>query len=281
MPVVVLVAAILHAVWNALAHAMTDQLVGFALINVAATACSVVAVCLVPPPSASVWPFLLGSTAAHVLYQLLLLKSYGLGDFAQMYPIARGTSPLLVAVYAIVVLGQPITAGELVGVLVISVGLIGLTLSGGLPGRAQWPALAAALATGTMIASYTVIDGLGVRRSISVPSYLAWLFLLQGPLLVGLAFATRGRAVLARLGVRVWLLGLGGGVISLVAYGLVIWAQAQGRGNLATVAALRETSIVIAAVVGAVFFHERFGRSRVIASAVVVTGIALLEFAPH
>jgi drug/metabolite transporter (DMT)-like permease len=278
VPVVVLGAAVLHAVWNALAHGMKDQLVGFALINVAISGCSVILVAVAPLPNAEAWPFILGSTAVHVGYQLMLLRSYGLGDFAQMYPIARGTSPLLVAVWATAVLAQPITAEELVGVLVISAGLMGLALSAGLPGRTQLPAVAAALATGVLIAAYTVIDGSGVRQSDSVLGYIAWLFLLQSPVLIVMAVAVRGRSLFTGLGRRVWFQGLGGGVLSLIAYGLVVWAQA--RGNLATIAALRETSIVIAALIGAVFFHERFGRFRMVASAVVVAGIAVLELAP-
>jgi drug/metabolite transporter (DMT)-like permease len=275
VPLVVLVAAVLHAIWNALAHGMKDQLVGFALINVAFTGCAVVLVCLTPLPNAAAWPFLVASGLLQVLYQALLLRAYRLGDFAQMYPLARGTSPLLVAVWSTLVLSQPIAGLELVGVLVISLGLIGLALPAGMPGRAQLPALAAAVGTGVVIAAYTVVDGTGVRQSSTVTGYIAWMFLVQGPTLLLAAFAVRGRTLLARLERRVWIRGLGGGLLSLIAYGLVVWAQA--RGNLATIAALRETSIVIAALIGMVFLHERFGRFRMTASAVVVTGIAILE----
>jgi drug/metabolite transporter (DMT)-like permease len=278
VPLVVLGAAVLHAVWNAVAHGMKDQLVGFALLNGAATVCSATLVCLSPVPDSAAWPFIISSAVIHVFYQLLLLRSYRLGDFAQMYPIARGTSPLLVAGWSLTVLSQPLTVAELAGVTVVSLGLIGLAIPAGLPNRSQLPAVAAALGTGVMIASYTVVDGIGVRHSNTVLGYIAWIFLLQGPIPIALALVNRGRAGFARLGRRVWLQGLGGGVLSLIAYGLVIWAQA--RGNLATIAALRETSIVFAALIGAVFFHERFGRWRMAASVVVVTGIALLEFAP-
>ena len=279
MPVVVLAAAVLHATWNALAHGMKDQVVGFALLNLASTTGAAGLVLLTPLPAASAWPFIIGSAIVHVFYQVMLLRSYGLGDFAQMYPIARGTSPLLVALWSTVVLLQPITGLELVGVLVISLGLIGLAFSNGIPRRDQTSALVAALSTGVLIAVYTVIDGLGVRHSGTVMGYIAWIFLLQGPIPVVIAVRRRSRSVFAHLPPRVWVQGLGGGVMSLIAYGLVIWAQA--RGNLATIAALRETSIVFAALIGALIFHERFGRYRMVASAVVVTGIAVLEFAPR
>ena len=275
MPLVVLLAAVLHAIWNALAHGMKDKLVGFALINVAFAGCAVVVVCLTPVPNAAAWPFLIASGLLQVVYQGLLIKAYRLGDFAQMYPLARGTSPLLVAVWSTVVLSQPLVGSELVGVLVISFGLAGLALPDGLPSRAQLPALTAAVGTGVTIACYTVVDGTGVRQSSTVIGYIAWMSLIQGVTLLLVAFALRGRGLLSQLERRVWARGLSVGILSLLAYGLVVWAQA--RGNLATIAALRETSIVIAALIGALFFHERFGRYRLAASAVVVTGIAVLE----
>ena len=275
VPLVVLAAAVLHAIWNALAHEMRDHLVGFALINVAIIACTVVLACVTPIPHAAAWPFIIASAVLEVLYQSLLLSAYRLGDFAQMYPLARGTSPLLVAIWATVVLGRPLGPVQLAGVLLISFGLLALAFPKGLPSRAQWPALAAAVGTGVMIASYTVVDGVGVRHSDTVLGYIVWIFLLQSPGFLLVAFAVRGRTLFSGVEKRVWIRGLTGGVLSLTAYGLVVWAQA--RGNLATIAALRETSIVIAALIGAAFFHERLGRFRMVASAVVVTGIALME----
>jgi drug/metabolite transporter (DMT)-like permease len=275
VPVVVLLAAVLHAIWNALAHGMKDKLVGFALINVAIAGCAAVLVCFTPLPNAAAWPFIIASGLLQVVYQALLLRAYRLGDFAQMYPLARGTSPLLVAVWSTLVLSQSLVGLELVGVLVVSLGLVGLAFPNGIPSRAQLPALAAAVGTGVTIAAYTIVDGTGVRQSSTVTGYIAWMFLLQGPLLLGAAFTVRGRGLLSQVEPQVWFRGLSGGVLCLLAYGLVVWAQA--RGNLATIAALRETSIVIAALIGTLFFHERFGRFRMAASAVVVLGIAALE----
>ncbi|MEE1819813.1 EamA family transporter [Streptomyces sp. SP18ES09] len=277
VPVVVLAAALLHAVWNALAHKADDRLAVFVLMNLATTGCAAVVVCLTPLPDPRAWPYLAASAVLQVAYQALLLQAYRLGDFGQMYPIARGTSPLLVALVSATALGQRLSAPETLGVLVISLGLVGLALADGLPGRAQLPALAAALGTGVMIASYTLVDGSGVRQSPSgAVGYVAWLFLCQGPVLPLLAWALRGRSLTARLRPVLWR-GLAGGVLSLLAYGLVVWAQAHG--SLATVAALRETSIVFAALIGLVLFREPFGRRRVTAGALVVTGIAVLELA--
>ncbi|MFB6888269.1 EamA family transporter [Kitasatospora sp. NPDC056327] len=276
VPVAVLTAAVLHAVWNGLAHRIQDKLVGFALINLAYTACAVVLVLLFPFPAAGAWPYLLASVAMQVASQLLLLRAYQLGDFGQMYPIARGSAPVLVAVLSVTLLGETPGVGELLGVAVISCGLVGLALAHGVPGRAQLPALAAAAGTGVMIAAYTVSDGGGVRQAGTVGGYVAWLFLLQGPVLALIARARRGRGLLAGAGPAVPF-GLAGGVLSLAAYGLVVWAQS--RGNLATVAALRETSIVVAALIATVVFRERLGRLRMAASATVLAGIAVLELA--
>ena len=270
----VLAAAFLHAVWNALAHNIRDTLAGFVLICLADLACAAVLVAAVGLPAPRAWPFILVSAALEVGYIFALLQAYRLGEFGQMYPIARGTSPLLVALVATTVLAQPLAPAELIGVLVISAGLISLALAGGLPGRAQLPALAAAIGTGVLIASYTIVDGVGVRRSGDVLAYIGWIFLLQAPVLPVVALLRYRGALPSRLR-PVWIRGLAGGVLSMLAYGLVVWAQS--RGALAPIAALRETSIVIATIIGTVAFKERFGRIRLVASTAVVVGILLLN----
>ncbi len=276
VPLVVLSAAVLHAVWNALAHRIEDKVVGFVLIDLGYTACASVLVCLVPLPDASAWPCIATSCLLQTAYQVLLIQAYRLGDFGQMYPIARGTSPLLVAVVSATVLGQALPLGGAVGLVVVCSGLAGLAFADGLPGRAQLPALAAAVGTGVMIASYTVVDGTGVRRSGTVLGYIAWSFLCQGPALPLVVWRLRGRALLGALR-PAYRTGLAGGALSMLAYGLVVWAQ--DRGNLAAIAALRETSIVFAALIGALVFRERLGYRRMAASAAVLLGIGVLELA--
>jgi uncharacterized membrane protein len=269
----VLVAAVLHAVWNALAHAIGDQLVGFALIGVAVTVGAVGIVLASPAPSTASWPFLAGSAALHVGYMLPLMRCYRLGEFSQVYPLARGTSPWLVALGAAVFAGEQLSGIGLVGILVISVGLVTLVLAGGVPTRAARPAIAAAVLTGVVIATYTTLDGLGVRAAGTVTGYTGWLFLLQGPVLPLAAVAVR-RGLLWRQ-VRPHLLaGLGGGVLSLAAYALVLWAQ--NRGALAPIAALRESSVIVGAVIGAVLFGEPFGRWRIAATTLVAGGVVLI-----
>ena len=269
----VLLAAVLHAVWNALAHTVDDQLVGFALIGVALTVGSVPIVLAAPRPAAASWGFLAASAALHVAYNLLLMRCYRLGEFGQVYPLARGTSPWLVAVGAAVFVGEQLPPVRLAGVVVISLGLGLLVLAGGVPTRAARPALVAAVLTGVVIASYTTLDGLGVRSADTVAGYTGWLFLLQGPVLPLVAVVARRRRLWPE--VRPHLAtGLTGGVLSLAAYALVLWAQT--RGALAPVAALRETSVIVGAVIGAVVFGERFGRWRIAATVLVAAGVVLV-----
>ena len=169
----------LHAVWNAVAHGASDRLVGFALIGVAYTVVGGVGALVLGLPPSAAWPFVLASALIHVVYTLLLWASYQLGEFSQVYPAARGTAPLVVAVIE-VALGHVLPVLQLVGIVVISLGLISLALDGGGLSRAALPALGAAVATGICIAGYTVIDA-GAVSTTPVPIYAAWMFLLQGP----------------------------------------------------------------------------------------------------
>jgi len=269
---VVLLAALLHATWNALAHAIPDRLIGFALIGATYLVAGGALAALAPAPAAGAWVYLVGSALLHVLYNLLLMRSFMLGDFGQVYPLARGTAVAVVAVLATVAVGEAMPAVRLAGVVMVCLGLTALVVPAGRPSRAELPAVVAALGTGVMIASYTTVDGVGVRTSDSVLGYTGWLFLLQGAALPILAYARRGRD-LARQARPYLVAGLAGGGLSLAAYGLVLWAQT--RAPLAPVAALRETSSLMGAIIGAVLFKESFGRRRIAAAVVVTAGVVL------
>ncbi len=270
--VAVLGAAVLHATWNAMAHGAVDRVAALALFELAAGVIGLALVLVQGLPPAETWGYIAASAVLHLAYLVGLLASYELGQFSQMYPLARGTSPWVVAVISVVLLQQTLAPGVLVGVLLVSAGLIGLVFIGR-PGRRQVPALAAAIGTGLTIAAYTVVDGLAVHK-MPVLTYMGWVFMLQGFALPLLVIAWRGPSVL-RLPRGAVLSALGGSVVSMVSYGLVLWAQT--RGTLAAVAALRETSIIFGAVIGAVFFGERFGPRRALAAAVVVAGIVLIS----
>ncbi len=277
----VLVAAVLHATWNALAKSFSDRLAAFTLMGLASVGCTAPALQFVPAPARAAWPALGVSALLHTGYNLLLLASYRLGEFNQVYPLARGTGPLLVAAVAAGALHEHLGAAQLAGVLAVSGGIIALSagparrVRSHVPAASARPAVLAALATGVMIASYTVVDGVGVRHSGTAIGYTAWLFALEGWAMPLYALALR-RGGLGRSLQGHWLLGGLCGVLSVTAYGLVIWAQT--RGALAAVAALRESSVVVAAAIGALVFHERFGRRRIFASVAIATGVVLLNF---
>ncbi|MGZ0150090.1 EamA family transporter [Kribbella sp. WER1] len=268
---VVLGAAVLHATWNAMAHGAPDRVAGLALFELAAGVIGLVAVLVMGLPPAGTWGYIIASAILHLAYLGGLLASYQLGQFSQMYPLARGTSPWVVAVVSIVVLHQQLALLELAGVLLVSAGLIGLVFIGR-PGRNQVPAIFAAIGTGLMIASYTVVDGVAVHK-MPVATYMGWVFMLQGFAMPIAVLLWRGPRIFD-LPRPAMLSGLAGGVVSMAAYGLVLWAQT--RGTLAAIAALRETSIIFGAIIGALFFHERFGPKRATAAAVVVAGIVLI-----
>lgn len=269
---ITLVAAVLHAAWNAVAHGNPDRLAGFALIGVAYTVIAGIGILVLGLPPSAAWPFIAASAALHVVYTLLLWASYSLGEFSQVYPVARGTAPWVVAVI-VVVSGHGLPLRQLAGIVVISLGLISLTFDGGRLSRSTLPALTAAVTTGICIAGYTVIDASAVATT-PVLVYAAWMFFLQGSVLPMIALRRRGWTLGAR-DRTVLVAGLGGGVVSLAAYGLVLVAQTSGA--TAAVAALRETSIVVGAVIGTIFLGERFGRGRAIAAAVVAAGIILVS----
>ncbi|MET9952123.1 DMT family transporter [Streptomyces sp. NPDC006339] len=273
----VLTAAVTHASWNAIAAHIRDQLLSFTLISGGGALIGAVTACFVPLPAAGAWPYLIASAILHVGYYTLLMRSFSLGDFGQMYPIARGTAPLVVTLLAAVFVAEVPDAGQLAGVAVASAGLTGLALWGirGKGARPHWPALLAAGATGLSIAAYTVVDGVGVRASGTPLGYVAWLMVLQGLVVPLYTLARRRSALGAELRPYVRR-GLLAAALSVAAYGLVLWAQT--RAPLAPIAALRESSIIVGAAIGAVFFKERFGGPRVAAAGLMVVGIGLMLY---
>jgi drug/metabolite transporter (DMT)-like permease len=273
--IAVLCAAVTHATWNAIAHGIKDQLLAFALIGLGAVTISIPLIIVSPLPHADCWPYLMASVVIHVFYVLGLMQTNRLGDFGQVYPLARGTSPLVVTILAAVFVHERPSPAALAGVLVVSAGLALLVFGGKRPSRA---ATLAAIATGLTIAAYTTVDGVGVRASGTATGYIGWLLLLQG-LTVPLYALIRSRSVLMSL-VRdqSWRVLGGGwlaGALSVLAYGLVLWAQT--RGALAPIAALRETSVIFGAVLGTLVFREPFGRTRIAATIIVSAGILLLN----
>jgi drug/metabolite transporter (DMT)-like permease len=271
--VIVIGAGALHAAWNAIAKYLHDGLAVFALIGIASTLGGGTVLALTGLPERASIGFAVASAAIHVCYELALMNSYRLGAFNQVYPIARGTSPLLVAVGAYFLANEHLGAVPLAGVAILAAGLVSSALSSGRLAGSELPAVAAALLTGLAIVGYTIVDGLGVRRAHDPYAYAGLLFLLMGPVFpVVAAFRRPARSWLTG---RAAGQGLLAGTLSLIAYGTVLWAQT--RAPLAEVAAIRETSVVFAALIGMRLLAERFGVRRVAASCLVAAGIVLIS----
>lgn len=266
----VLGAAVTHAIWNAIAHGIKDQTLAFALIGVGGIAVGIPLVIVAALPRGDCWPYLLASVVIHVFYNLLLMQCYRLGEFGQVYPLARGTSPVVVTILALIFVHEHLALLQVGGILVVSAGLAVLVLAGRRPGRA---AFLAAVGTGLTIAAYTTVDGVGVRLSGSPVGYIGWLMVLES-LGVPMFAVARRRDVLLKQPPRILLAGLAAGALSVLAYGLVLWAQT--RGALAPIAALRETSVIFGAVLGTIVLREGFGPRRIAAAVLVTVGIVLL-----
>lgn len=275
----VLVAAVLHATWNALAKSIDDQVIGFTLLLATAGVVSLlIALWLpgLPAPARASWPYLGASVALHSVYSGLLLNGYRVGELNQVYPIARGTAPLVVAVLAVPLADERLGVVRAAGVLLVAGGLISLAHLRRAWTERRFAALAFAFGTGLAIALYSVIDGLGVRRADDVWSYITWLTAADAVPIVMYVLLTRHHRRRLRTAWRAtWRPAVVGGGISLGAYTIVLWAQT--RGALTAVAALRECGVIVATVIGVVAFGESFGRRRIIAAALVATGAALLN----
>jgi len=272
----VLLAAVLHASWNALIKAGGDRLVMTTTIMFVPIPPSLLALFVLPAMEPAAWPFVILSAVVHWIYFGVLISAYRYGDLSQVYPIARGSAPALVAVEAWIFAGETLTALEMAGVLVVSAGIVSLAWRrrGG-EGPTQEPkAIALALLTALTIPIYLLADGMGGRRSGGTLVYICWLFVLQGvPLVAFTLWRRRGRLAEAfRPHLRQGLLG---GTIAGISYGIAIWAMSVAP--LAHVVAVRETSVLFGAALGALVLKEPFGRHRILAAAVVAAGAVLLN----
>lgn len=271
----VLLAALLHASWNAMAKSGGTPEYSIASYHfVGGLICAGLAF-TVPIPAPASWPFILISVVIHNAYMFTLAMSYRSGDLSQMYPLFRGLSPVLVAIGAAVFAGEWLSSGSLFGIVLISAGLISLTLFGGKLGKISPAALRWGLATSVLIAGYTVVDGLGVRSAGDSLSYIFWISMLE-PIPICTYLLLRKRT--QWLGYMKQKPGkvLAGGVASTTAYALVIYAM--GLGSMAMVSSLRETSVIFAALIGTLIFREAFGRQRIIAAVLVTIGIILIRW---
>lgn len=270
----VILGAALHATWNAIVKGGSDKLMTTVLVVAASGLVALAVVPFLPLPAAASWPFLLASAAVQIVYLGLVAGAYAATDMSRAYPLMRGLAPALVALAGVVFLGEHLGPLRWAGVILISSGVFAMTFAAsGEPSRLG---TLLALANAGVIATYTLIDGVGVRRSGAPVAYATWLFLLNALPLVTWALLARRRAFLAAAA-RSWRLGLVGGLGNLGSYGLALWAMAHAP--VALVAALRETSILFGMAIAAFFLGERLTPSRLAAAALIVAGAASLRLA--
>ncbi len=272
----VLLAAFLHASWNALVKAGNDRLVVLAIANGTGVFISLLIAPFVSLPLPASWPFLLASVALHTGYYFFLIHAYRVGDLSHVYPLARGLSPMLVALLAAGFANEIPPPWGMAGVVLACAGIVSLAFDSGPPWRGDGRPLSFAVATAVFIAAYTLADGMGVRRAGSSLAYIVWLMLLDGIPIVCFTITVRRHQLVASLGGN-WRTGCTSGVLQFGAYGLVIWAMSLG--TMASVSALRETSVIFAAFIGAFVLKERVGALRVAAAILVALGIVLMRFA--
>ncbi len=267
----VLLAALLHAGWNALVKTGTSKQTAMLILTLGHALIGAVVVSTRPFPAPEVWPWLVASGAIHMAYQLFLAYAYEQGDLSRVYPIARGAAPMIVTLVGMAVLPDPISPTGYLGIFVLGLGI--LTMSAGAfrsgESRRLVPlALGSAVAT----AGYSLTDGVGARISGDAVAYVGWLLILSAvfytPVLVGL----RGSVVL-RAGPRAWGMGLLAATASYAAYAIVVWAMTEAP--IALVAALRETSILFAVLIGWLVFGDRMDRGKVLAAGLIVAGVVL------
>lgn len=266
----VLCAALLHASWNAMLKSSGDRLGALTIMTIGAGLGGLPLVLLTPLPPASAWPYILLSALLHTGYNLFLIRAYRIGDFGQSYPIARGSSPLLVSLGAALLVGEQMSAYTWGGIALVSVGIISLAQ---IKDRHQLSAPLAAFTTGAFIAAYTVTDGIGARTAGNAMAYSGWLFVIDSVPLALIFRWQHGR--LPFTGPRKQIgLNLAGGVMSLLAYGIVIWAVTLAP--MGTVSALRETSVLFAALIGALFLGEKLTLRRIGACLLITCGAIVL-----
>ncbi|MEA2876148.1 MAG: hypothetical protein QOF14_1344 [Hyphomicrobiales bacterium] len=272
---IVLVAAAFHASWNALIKIRLDPFLAIVLIAALAGIVSLPLLFFVPVPPLAAWPWLIASVITHVGYYIGLAGAYRSGDMGQVYPIARGTAPLMTAAGGALLVGENFSLIGWAGIIGLTSGVFLLSMRGGSDlAHLNRRAVGFALFTAVTICCYSLVDGIGARTAGNAHGYALWLFVIDGAFITAIAIAWRGTSSIPAMA-RFWKSGLIGGVLSLVAYWIVIWAMTVAP--IALVAALRETSVLFGTAIAVVFLKEPLRPLRIAAAMLIVLGIALIR----
>jgi len=270
----VLGAALMHAAWNAIVKVGLDRFSSILLMSIAQGGIAACLLPLFPLPLADAWPWVVGSALLHIGYKLFLIRAYEHGDLSQVYPLARGTAPLIVALAGVAFLDEPMRGGKWAAVLAIALGVILMSRNGGGLERLSRKALGYALGTACFTAAYTLVDGVGARIAATASGYTLWMFSLDACGMTAVAAATRGAGALRRLA-PAWRSGVTAGALSLGAYWIAIWAFTLAP--LALVAALRETSVMFAMLIGVFLLGERANGWRWLSVGLILAGVVLMR----
>ena len=270
----VLLGALIHALWNALIKAQPDKFSAAALVAIGAGVASLPLIAVLPMPPAAAWPYIAASAVIHVGYFALVAFAYRSADLGVAYPLTRGSAPPATALLAFLLLGETLGWSGWLAVTAIAVGIVALSADALMRGGLTKATAAGALLNAGVIVVYTLVDGVGARVAGSGFVYVAWMLAGTAILLALLIFAMRGRAFIADIR-KSWPLGLGAGSLALASYAIALWAMTLAPIGL--VAALRETSVLFAAILGAALFGEPFGPKRWLALGLIVGGILVLR----
>jgi drug/metabolite transporter (DMT)-like permease len=270
----VLLAAVLHASWNLLVKLDLDRFLALLLISCGMGVMGLVMLIAFPRPAMASAPYFIASGILHTGYNIFLARSYRTGDLSQVYPIARGTAPLITFIGAWVLAGETVTSLGTLGILLLVGGIWLTARPGGQALRLDGMTLFFALGTSGFIAAYTIVDGFGSRLSGSASAYAGMLFLLDAVLMTGVALLTRGPQAFVQI-LPSWKSGAAGALLSAGAYWIVIWAMSLAP--IAAVAALRETSILFVMLMSAIFLKEKVAGFRLVGAALIVLGAVALR----
>jgi len=272
----VLLGALIHALWNALIKAQPDKFSAAALVAIGAGVASLPLIAVLPMPPTAAWPYIAASAVIHVGYFALVAFAYRSADLGVAYPLTRGSAPPATALLAFLLLGETLGWSGWLAVAAIAVGIVALSADALMRGGLTKATAAGALLNAGVIVVYTLVDGVGARVAGSGFVYVTWMLAGTAILLALLIFAMRGRAFIADIR-KSWPLGLGAGSLALASYAIALWAMTLAPIGL--VAALRETSVLFAAILGAALFGEPFGPKRWLALGFIVGGILVLRLA--
>jgi drug/metabolite transporter (DMT)-like permease len=271
----VLFAAACHAGWNAAIKRGLDPLATTVSIAIGSGVVAIPVLLFTGFPIAAAWPWVIASVLIHLFYFAGLIESYRAGDMGQVYPIARGSAPLLTAAGTALLIGEHTAPVAWLGIVLLAGGVILLSLRGGRDlAQLDRRAVGFALFTAVTICAYSLVDGIGARTAGNAHAYTAAMFLGNGIIMTAYALVRRGAGALASM-MPHWRIGLIGGALSYVAYAIVIWAMTVAP--IAIVAALRETSVLFGALIAVVVLREPLRAVRIAAAVAIVIGLALIR----